>query len=425
MGNPFHAPHKLGKTQRMTPEGFLLIEGVRVGRTGEQLYGPAELTTGDGRLLVQPGADGVCRITRDASEVFSPVSIASLNGSTLTIKHPAGNTVTPETYRTVSVGDVLNGRQGDGEDDGFLLADFLVKDAAAIHGVRTKTLKEVSAGYEAVYLDIGDGRGTQHNIRHNHVALLDGPARCGPECAIGDKMTDATDKPNFAETLLARLLGSAAPAAVVAPAVSTGDAAIADLKAQMAEMAKGIAALTKKMTGDAKDEWGEDPDDKSEACEARRAKMKADKKDGEAKTGDAATLGARAAMVRSRAEILAPGASLPAIVLTGDAKATVDAICACERSAIKAALASKETADAVKMFLGDADPDTLSAGAIEMAFVAAAEIVRARNNAKTGANGAGATVTGDAKPMVMSDQLEAFNKAARDGWAKIGQALAN
>ena len=78
----FFAPEKITKNRRLTPEGFLLIEGNVIARTGVQVYTPDEL----GRKI-PPGADGLVRIHRNADEVFDPASIASFNGKPLSARN--------------------------------------------------------------------------------------------------------------------------------------------------------------------------------------------------------------------------------------------------------------------------------------------------------------------------------------------------
>lgn len=65
--------HRLGPKRALTPEGFLLCEDVPVARTGEMLYGPGEVP-------VEPGPDGLIRISRTPDEVFRPETLASCIG---------------------------------------------------------------------------------------------------------------------------------------------------------------------------------------------------------------------------------------------------------------------------------------------------------------------------------------------------------
>jgi hypothetical protein len=68
-------------------------------------------------------------------------------------------------------------RRGTGADADVLLADMLITDAEGIQLIRSGK-RAVSFGYDAHYRQIADGMGAQHNIRCNHVALVD-EGRCG------------------------------------------------------------------------------------------------------------------------------------------------------------------------------------------------------------------------------------------------------
>lgn len=407
----YHAPTKLGRTQSMTRQGFLLATGVRIARVGEQYYAPREMVTADGKVLVAPGPDGVCRVKRTADEVFAETSINSLNGATLTMGHPPAY-VSPDTYKSLSVGDVLAPRRGEGADANFLIADLLVKDGEAIKAVRDKRIVQVSAGYGAEYQDLGGGHGSQHHICHDHVALVE-QARCGPECSIGDHAM-ADDKPSLQDQFFSWFMKGRDP--VQAP---TADAADLDtLKGQMADLSAQLAALTATKDEAKKDQWGEDPDDKSDEAEARRKKAKMSK---EEKTGDAAALGAKLANLAFKSEILAPGVKPPVVEITTDA-ATNDHICSCQRAALKASVANTRTADGVKALLagiGASDIDAASATTIDAAFNAAAEFVKMmNNNLVAGGLAAAHTVDkGPYAPGTIPAEIERINAENKKRWA--------
>lgn len=142
---------------------------------------------GAGEVPVEAGRDGVVAISRDEDDVFSPTAMASFEGKPVTNDHPPlGMKVNPTNWRHLAIGDVNNVRRGDGAilDSNFLYADLIIKDADAIRDILDGK-KEVSAGYDAEYEQLEPGRGRQHDIIGNHVALVD-KGRCGPRCAIGD-----------------------------------------------------------------------------------------------------------------------------------------------------------------------------------------------------------------------------------------------
>lgn len=182
MTNRYYTEGRLGSKRRWTPEGFLVCSDVALARTGTLLYAPGEVP-------IDAGKDGIIAIGRDPEDVFDPAAIASFEGKPLVNDHPPlGVKVDPKNWRQFAVGVVQNVRRGDGAllDDQCLYGDLVVQDQKAIDDILDgKT--EVSAGYDAEYEQLEPGRGRQHEIIGNHVALVD-KGRCGPTCSIGDKM---------------------------------------------------------------------------------------------------------------------------------------------------------------------------------------------------------------------------------------------
>jgi hypothetical protein len=182
--NEFHAPTPVGRTRTMTPEGFLLCEGVRIARTGNQKYAASELTDQQtGKPAVEPGPDGTVIIGREPSEVFRDETIQSFEGKPVTVEHPI-KFVDPSNWKHVAVGTTHNVRQGEGDDEDYLVADLLITDEAAIDHVN-RDMPEISCGYDSEYEQTQTGRGLQKNIVGNHVALVD-RGRAGPRCSIRD-----------------------------------------------------------------------------------------------------------------------------------------------------------------------------------------------------------------------------------------------
>ena len=171
--------------RQITDEGFLRVPG-HVARTGIQEYLGSELGFNHDRIM---------RVYRPPSEVFSPDSLASFDGSDVTIEHPAG-LVNSENYKQVSAGTVKAGASQDGD---FVRCDLIVKDQTAIDAILAGKV-ELSVGYTAIYKDEAgvtpDGEPydlMQTCIRVNHVALVD-RARAGHQAKIFDssKTTGAT-----------------------------------------------------------------------------------------------------------------------------------------------------------------------------------------------------------------------------------------
>ncbi|MGL6156481.1 MAG: DUF2213 domain-containing protein, partial [Ralstonia mannitolilytica] len=401
----FYTVQKLGPKRSLTPEGFLLCEEVPVARTGEMIYGPGEVP-------VEPGPDGLIRISRAPDEVFRPETLASCIGKPVTLDHPE-DFVTPANFAALGKGSMMNLRRGSGIEDDLLIADLLITDQAAIDAIQDDGIEEVSLGYEADYEQVSPGRGVQRNIVVNHVALVE-RGRCGPRCAIGDKepeeMKTKDSKPkgkrSFADRLRAAFMAkdaeSAEELAKEAEAMDeeseeereereakekegkTGDA-LTQILSKLKAMDADIQELKKaKETGDDDDD---DDDDKNKPTddtiiEAETA-GKLNQSEVDLYTGDAA------ASIPSRAEILAPGIKLPTL----DAKmATADraaALCKCQRKALDLAYKTDAGRAAITPFLGGltADFERLPAALVHAAFMGASEMVKAQNNGVTSKTG--------------------------------------
>ncbi len=172
----FYVTEKIGPKQSLTPEGFLLCEEVSLARTGMMVYGPDETP-------IKAGPDGIVKIFREDDEVFNPKTIASAMGKPVTNDHPEED-VTPDSWKELTHGIMMNIRRGEGAMDDLLLGDLLITTPEGIEAIQSGK-REVSLGYEANYEETGPGTGRQSDIIINHIALVE-QGRCGPRCAISD-----------------------------------------------------------------------------------------------------------------------------------------------------------------------------------------------------------------------------------------------
>lgn len=182
-----HVAGHVGLKQSLTPEGFLFCTDVPVARVGEMLYAGTELP-------LEPGRDGLIRVSRGAAELFDPVFLSSLNGKPVVDltssdqdssrgDHPEDD-VTPENWNDLACGMMLNARPGQPPYNDCVIADLLITNKAAIESIR-KGVRGVSLGYDAEYTQTAPGRALQRPVVANHLALTKTP-RCGPVCSIGD-----------------------------------------------------------------------------------------------------------------------------------------------------------------------------------------------------------------------------------------------
>jgi hypothetical protein len=381
----FYATEQLGPTQSKTPEGYLLCQGVAIARTGSQTYAGAEL-----KELI-PSIDGLIKVIREESEVFRPETLASFEGKSVTIDH---NFVDPDTWRELTVGTVQNVRRGEGDRIDLVLADLLITDANAIELVQVKKdaygmpipgdkpLRDVSCGYEADYVQDGPGVAYQRNIIGNHVALVE-RGRAGPRCSIqdGDISMATTNK----ETLLKRLLRAVrmGDADQIAAAMEDAEDETPEEKAEREAKEKGkktedavsklvatVDGLTKIVAKLVKD--AADPEE-SEEDKKKRMEDEANEEAGKIKTGDSLR------EITSRAEILVPGLVLP----TMDGTLTSATLVTARRHVLREAMKTADGRTIVASLIGASTVDSLDASAVGTVFVAATEMARTRNNAKS------------------------------------------
>ncbi|WP_404824609.1 DUF2213 domain-containing protein [Burkholderia cepacia] len=424
-----YTTEQIGERQSMTPEGFLLCEGVPIARIGSQDYVYSELPELEAK-------DGIIVAERTADVLFSPETLASFEGKPVTINHPP-DFVTPANYMSVARGTVRNVRRGEGEQADLMLADLLITDAEAIRRVQSKDLTEVSNGYDADYEQIAPGRARQVTIVGNHVALVKN-ARCGPVCSIGDSSPNllptgdssmATKKKPAQSTLMEKLrkafmtrdsdafeqvagemtgdegdepgdgqpqihihMPGTAEAKPAVAATSDDDPAGAGGAGALQQVLDAIKAVDGKVDAVvarvAKLEAGgtvtgdEDPDDDPEDDPTLDSDPNGDPDPKGAKTGDSKDLADEFKQALSLAEILAPGVRLPTFDAKAVRKKTTDSLCVLRRRALRAAL-DNENAETVKSVLGGVDPSGLPCAVVAGYFNAAAALVRSKNSGIT------------------------------------------
>lgn len=140
---------------RVDDVGQLCLDGVPLGRTGEQLYRADEL---DGSIDANPA--GFVVVRRLPEDVFNVDALASFEGKPVVIEHGGG-----------AVGFVRNVRRGEGERSEFVVGDVvLFKPLVATHLERL--YPDMSLEYVADYERGGPGLAFQRNIRGTYVAAV-------------------------------------------------------------------------------------------------------------------------------------------------------------------------------------------------------------------------------------------------------------
>lgn len=460
---------RLGKVQSVTPEGYLLCEGVPVARTGLLIYVEGELIGNDG-ALIKGGKDGIIRVTRSEDELFRPEAMFSFNGKPITDGHPE-EMADPENWSDYAKGVMLNVRRGSGLEDDCLLADLLITDAEAIADVRDGK-RQVSLGYDADYPQEKPGEARQTNIIGNHIALTDN-GRCGPRCAIGDenmtkpkfdwrklarfafatkdeaafeKAMEEADKP--ADGAEARKDGESAvhvhihngvpekpkeaesadegekpegeaaadPLAAIMEMLKKFDERLTAIEQSVAKNAEAESAKTEGKTEDDNADLGtaETGEDDTVTMDDEPLEIADDKEKedvGKKGTMDAAPVIAEIIDVKARAEILVPGVRFP----TFDAKdgKIGDKLGGFRRKVLKHAISTEVGAKIVNPILAGSDLKAMTFDAVKVAFNAASEAMRAHNN---GANRQ--PPKAETPASITNSALSAFNKKAAEFWAK-------
>lgn len=392
---------QVGRTRYRTPENFLYCEGVRIASTKPLLYRADEMHK-------CRSEHGMVLMDRPAEVLFSEDTIASFNGKDVTDSHP-NTLVNPKSWKNTAVGTVLNPRRGLGVDDGYLIADLLIKDENAIRAVERGKV-EVSCGYDQDHAEVKPGLGRFTRIIGNHVALVE-KGRCGPACAIGDEdktmakvtMYDrlrtafkAKDEIAFDAELDEFRKTADAHAQHVIIELDEGNkkTPVADESNPVLDMLKEMkssfdamsARLEKLETKAVDEEKTADEDAADKDKEEKKEECKDADSVNDEETVDAMTLGnLRVSFqdVVAKAEMLSPGIRIPTFDGLGKSKKTIaDQMCGLRKAALDGALKDDKRKTFVESVLGSTvDTEKLSCDQMELAFNAASSLARMANNA--------------------------------------------
>lgn len=394
---------RLGDTRFRLNDGSLLCKDVPIARTGSQLYSAEDLPN------LEPDDDDEIVVERTPDEVFSPETLASFEGMTVTILHPEdddGNIkfVDPDNWRELAVGHVQNVRQGAGSQSDLTIADLIIKDEAAISYIENG-LREVSCGYDAEYKQTAPGKAKQYQISGNHVALVPN-GRAGSRCAIGDRNTMATLKKSWVTRFRqAMKTGDADTMNELLESAPTGDegdlpkgvnlninlspqSPMPDKDPEMGgkataddddvpDWAKALIARLDKLEGKTTD--SDDQDDKDKTGDADDDE---DKEEETTATGDAAY----------RADLILPGIDLKKMKPT----------------AFKRHVLASADQSLVRQIVGDSAIKTLKKPVVDMAFTAVSELAKNRNT--------GSQRTADAQRT--TDSISSINERNQAFWKR-------
>ncbi len=450
----YYAPEKIGKSRRVTPEGFLVLQGTPIARTGEQVYNAHEINgdlAHDDPKYVTPNGAGQIIVQRLPEEVFHPDTLASFEGKDFVIEHPPEG-VDVTNWKNQTVGHVQNVRRGAGIEDDLVVGDIIIKDPLAIAYVN-KYLPELSAGYRADYEPVEPGRAIQRNIIGNHVAGVKA-GRAGARVAVRDHANNRGDDDMASKKSIMPALRAALAAIGVktddaakvetAMAVVTADADPDEKEDKHEKLEKDMKSIKDwmaardaereeeerkkqeakdKATRDAEEEKGKKAKEAAELAEHEAVGDTLLEAEGPghainlgktwkgSMTGDSVSTEPVLAAVNARAEILAPGLSK----LTADAiKGTRGTVLAAfMRGALAQHAATPQGRQNVQGFLMGDSIDGLKGEKLVGVFNGASQLARARNNQ---ASVAMLRQTSDSKSTAKT--VADLNAANRKFWAE-------
>ena len=154
-------------------DGYLYCNDVVVGNVGVQFYKGYELNFADKNALIE--------VHREEADVFDEVSMDSLKGIPVTLRHPK-KLLNSDTTSDHIKGALYGQPKRDGDN---LITDMVIYDRELIdlvapedeNGERklSQEFRDLSLGYRAKLIPIKDKPNTykQTNILYNHVAVLE------------------------------------------------------------------------------------------------------------------------------------------------------------------------------------------------------------------------------------------------------------
>lgn len=198
MGVTAYYGSRISDSISRTPEGFLVCRDVPIARIGTQEYLGSEIGQDE-----RP--NDVFQVERSAEEVFSLPAIASFEGKPVCDNHPDTD-VTSRNYAQYMRGVVRDVRKGSGQYEGFLLADLLIHDEGLAQSIQ-EGKREISCGYNCLWVPTGDHKLEQKEIRGNHVAIVD-KGRAGRGVAIHDSVMERSKTMNKNKSVLQRMFAA-------------------------------------------------------------------------------------------------------------------------------------------------------------------------------------------------------------------------
>ncbi|MFA6887296.1 MAG: DUF2213 domain-containing protein [Fermentimonas sp.] len=144
--------------EREEETGFLYCYNSILGHVGVQAYNGWEVDMKDQKVVY---------VRREANDVFDEDSMRSIEGKPVTLHHP-DEMVDSKNFQRYAKGFIKNvRREGDN-----IIGDLVIHDESTIQKVLSGELKDLSLGYQAKLVPVGDGTLKQTDIVVNHLAVV-------------------------------------------------------------------------------------------------------------------------------------------------------------------------------------------------------------------------------------------------------------
>lgn len=144
--------------EREEETGFLYCYNSILGHVGVQAYNGWEVDMKDKKVVY---------VRREAQDVFDEDSMRSIEGKPVTLHHP-DEMVDSKNFMKYAKGFIRNVRR-DGDN---IVGDLIIHDESTIQKVLSGELKDLSLGYQAKLVPVGDGTLKQTDIVVNHLAVV-------------------------------------------------------------------------------------------------------------------------------------------------------------------------------------------------------------------------------------------------------------
>lgn len=180
-----------------TPEGYLVCKDVPIARTGIQQYRGMEFGGDDPNKIYS--------VERPEEEVFQKAALASFEGKPVVDEHPAED-VLPENVLKYLKGTCRNVHRGEGALLDCIVADLIIYDPGLMEKIRNGK-RDISCGYDCLWVPTGDDSYTQKEIRGNHVAVVE-RGRAGHKVSIRDSKKGMKRMRNDKKNLWGRILAA-------------------------------------------------------------------------------------------------------------------------------------------------------------------------------------------------------------------------